>query len=109
VSVNAGAVLVGFCDVVGADGDEAAVAHLHLVMELDQTLRLPPVFRTEASTAEDEDRGILSLQFGEFAAFRSVIGKLIVGKDGAWHHVGSHLKFSGSCSVYDGCGWVSEA
>ena len=35
----------------------------------------------ETSTAEDENHGMLSLQFGELPAFCDVIGELIVGED----------------------------
>jgi hypothetical protein len=34
------------------------------------------------------------LEFGELPAFRGVIGKLIVGEDGAWNNVRSHMKTS---------------
>ena len=43
VSVNAGAVLVGFCDVVGVDGDEAAVADFDLAVEFDEKFGLAAV------------------------------------------------------------------
>jgi hypothetical protein len=32
------------------------------------------------------------LKFGELPPFRGVVGKLIIGKDSPWNHVGSHLK-----------------
>jgi hypothetical protein len=44
------------------------------------------------------------LQFGEFAAFRSVIGKLIVWERGAGNDVGSHVNTSGSWMRVEGFG-----
>ena len=38
VGADAGAKFIGLGDAVGADGDEAAVAYLHLAMELDEEL-----------------------------------------------------------------------
>jgi len=47
-------------------------------MQFNKPFRLAPVFRTETATAEDENHGMLPLQFGEFPVFRRVVGKLIV-------------------------------
>src|SRR5437868_13456372 len=52
---------------------------------------LPAVLRTETSAAEDENHRILSLQFGKLSAFRSVVGKLVVGEDSAGNYVRSHM------------------
>jgi hypothetical protein len=92
VSADAGAVLVGERDVVGADGDETAVANFYFAVELDEELGLAAVFGAEASAAEDEDHGLLRLQLGELAAFRGVIGELVVGKERAGDNVGSHVR-----------------
>ena len=35
---------------------------------------------------------MLSLQFGELPTFRGVIGKLVVGEDGPWNNVRSHIQ-----------------
>ena len=35
---------------------------------------------------------MLALQFGELAAFRRVIGKFVVGENGPWNYVRSHMK-----------------
>jgi hypothetical protein len=64
VSADAGAVLVGERDVVGADGDEAAVANFHFVVELEEEFGLAAVFGAEASATEDEDHGMRPLQPG---------------------------------------------
>jgi hypothetical protein len=63
-------------------------------MELNQSFRLPTILGAEPSTAEDENHRMWPLQFGELPAFRSMIGKLIVGKDRSGHDVSSHMKFS---------------
>ena len=60
--VDAGAILVGFEEVVGANGDEAAVADFHLAMELDQIFGLAAVLRAKASAAEDEDHRVGALE-----------------------------------------------
>src|ERR1700719_5038847 len=62
VRVDAGAILVGFEEVVGANGDEAAVADFHLAMELDQIFGLAAVLRAKASAAEDEDHRVGALR-----------------------------------------------
>ena len=59
-------------------------------MELNKPFSLPAVLGAETSAAEDENHGMLSLQFGELPAFRGVVGKLIVGKDRPWNNVRSH-------------------
>jgi hypothetical protein len=51
-----------------------------------------PVFRTVASTTEHENHRMLSLQFGEPPAFRSVVGKLIIGEHRSWKDVRSDTK-----------------
>ena len=48
-------------------------------MELNQPFSLSAVFRAVTAAAEDEDHGMLSLQFGELPAFRDVVGKLAAG------------------------------
>jgi hypothetical protein len=73
VSADSGPVFVGLGDAVGADGDETAVAYLHLAMELDEELRLPAIFGTEASAAQDEHHRVLSLQLRELAASCCVV------------------------------------
>ena len=88
------AIFIGLGDIVGADRDKPAIAHLHLPMEFDKPFGLPAVLRAETSAAEDENHGIWSLQLGELPTFRGVVGKLIVGEDGPWNHVGSHVNSS---------------
>ena len=46
---DASAELVGLDQVVGRNGDQAAVANLHFAMELQEPFVLPPVFWTETS------------------------------------------------------------
>src|SRR5262249_48300178 len=67
-----------------------AVSNLKLAMEFNKPLSLPAILWAETSTAEDKNHWMLSLQFREFPAFRCVIGKLIIGEDSSWNHVGSH-------------------
>jgi hypothetical protein len=61
-------------------------------MEFKQHFSLPPVLGAETATAEDEDHGVLALQFGELPAFRRVVGKFVVGEGGPWNNVRSHMK-----------------
>jgi hypothetical protein len=58
-------------------------------MEFNQAFSLPAVLGTETSAAEDENHGILSLQFGELPAFCGMVGKFIVGKARPRDHVSS--------------------
>jgi hypothetical protein len=64
-------------------------------MELDKQFGLAAVFGTETSPAEDEDHRIRSLQFGELATFRGVVGKLVVREDCPGNNVISHKDSSG--------------
>jgi hypothetical protein len=73
VGTDSGPVFVGLRDAVRADGDETAVAYLHLAMELDEKLRLTAIFGTETSAAQDEHHRVLSLQLGEPAASCCVV------------------------------------
>jgi hypothetical protein len=59
-------------------------------MEFNKPLSLPAVLGAETSAAEDENHGMLPLQFGELPAFRGVVGKLIVGEDSPWNNLRSH-------------------
>ena len=88
--VDAGPVLVRRNQIVRADGDEAAIADLHLAMELNQALRLPAVFRAVSSAAEHHDHRVGSLQIGKLAALGRVIGQFVIGKNGARYDVCSH-------------------
>src|SRR5262249_37071871 len=94
VSADSGTVFVGLGDVVGANRDEPAVGNFELAMEFHEQFRLAAVLGAEASAAEDENHGMRSLQLGELAAPRGVIGKLVVGKNGAGNNVRSHGKTS---------------
>ena len=78
-----------------------AIADLNLTMKLNKPFMLPAVLRAVASAAEDENHGILSLQFRELPAFRGVVGELIIGEDSPWDYVGSHMKSSSifSCTL----------
>jgi hypothetical protein len=72
---------------------------------LNKQFRLPAVLGAETSAAEDENHGMLCLQFGELPAFRGVIGKFIVGEDSPCNNVRSHVKTSGSWMHVDGAGF----
>jgi hypothetical protein len=63
-------------------------------MKLNKAFSLAAVLWAEASAAEHDNHRILPLQFGEFSMFPGVVGKLVVGEDSPWNHVGSHLKSS---------------
>jgi hypothetical protein len=63
-------------------------------MDFSKPFSLLAILGAETSTAENENYGMLSLQFGELSAFRSVVGKLIDGEDGGWNNVRSHGKSS---------------
>jgi hypothetical protein len=91
LGTDSAAVFVRLGDVVGADGNEAAVRDFKFAMELHEAFGLAAVLGAKATAAEDENHGMLALQFGEFAALRGVIGKFVVRKDGARNDVGSHL------------------
>jgi hypothetical protein len=96
VGVDAGAIFIRLGDIVGAYGHETAIGDFEFAMELDEEFGLAAVLGAETSAAEDEDHGVRALQFGEFAAFRSVIGKLVVWESGAGDDVGTHVNTSGS-------------
>jgi hypothetical protein len=94
VGADSGAIFIGLSDIVGADRGEPAIGNLKLTMELNQQFSLAAVLGAETSAAEDENHGMLCLQFGELAAFRGVVGKFIVGEDSSWNNVSSHRKTS---------------
>jgi hypothetical protein len=90
VSTNACTVLVRNSDVVCANGHETAISHFQFTMQLDEELCLPTILGTKTSAAEHENQGVLTLELGELAAFGSVVGKFVVGEEGAGHNIGSH-------------------
>ena len=51
VGADAGAIFIRLGDIVGADGDEAAVGDFEFAMKLDEEFSLATVFRAEASAA----------------------------------------------------------
>jgi hypothetical protein len=62
VSANSTAKLIRLGDIVSADRDKPAIADLELAMEFGEALMLSAVLGTVASTAEDENHRVLSLQ-----------------------------------------------
>jgi hypothetical protein len=90
VRADASAELVCFEQIVGRDGDQAAVADLHLAMQLQQPFVLPPVFRAETATCQHQHQRIPSLQLGQRAVRAAVVGELVVGKHRAGNDIGSH-------------------
>ena len=90
LGADAGAELVRLEQVVGRDRHQTAVADLHLAMELQEPLVLSPVLRTETAAGEHQHQRIASLQLRERAVLAAVVGKLVVGKDGAGNDVGPH-------------------
>jgi hypothetical protein len=91
VSADSGAIFIRLHNVVGADRDKSAIANLNLTMEFKKQLGLPAVLRAETAAAEDEHHGMLALQLGELPVFRRVVGKFVVGEDGPWNNVRSHM------------------
>src|SRR5262249_42098853 len=94
-------ILIRLRNIVRADRDEPAVANLDLAMKLNKPFSLPAVLGAEASPAQDKNHWMLSLQFGEFPAFCSVVGKLVVREDGSWNNVRTHKKSSTVIRVRD--------
>jgi len=94
VGADSAAIFIRLSDIVGADRDQPAIGNLELTMQCNQPFGLPAVLGAETSAAENENHGMLSLQFGELPAFRGVVGKLIVGEDSPWNNVRSHRKSS---------------
>ena len=70
--------------------DWPAAEWYDFTMKLNQAFMLPALLRAKPTAAEDKYHRIGSLQFRKLAAFRSVIGKLVVGEDSAWNNVRSH-------------------
>jgi hypothetical protein len=104
VGVDAGTIFIRLGDIVGAYGHETAIGDFEFAMELNEEFGLAAVLGAEASAAEDEDHGMRALEVGEFAAFRGLIGKLVVGESGAGNNVGSHVNTSGSWMRVEGLG-----
>ena len=74
VGADAAAILTGLGDIVGADGDQPAIRNFELTMELHKQFSLATVLGAEASAAEDENHGMLRLEFGELPAFGGMPG-----------------------------------
>src|SRR5207248_3579211 len=87
---DARAELIRLEQVVGGDRHETAVAHLHLVVELQEPFVLPSVFWTETSAGEHHHQRIASLQLRERAVLAALIRKLVVGKHRTGNDVGWH-------------------
>jgi hypothetical protein len=94
VGTDAASIFIRPSDIVGANRDKPAIGNLELTMKFNKPFMLPAVLGAETSAAEDENHGILSLQFGELSAFRRLVGKLVVGEDNSWNDVRSHMKSS---------------
>src|ERR1700716_4695695 len=71
---------------------EAAVAHLHLAMELQEPLVLPSFLWTKASAGEHQHERIALLQLRQRAVLAAVVRKLVVGKHCARGDVGPHRR-----------------
>ena len=92
VGADSTTIFIRLSNIVGANRDQPAISDLELPIEFHKAFRLPAVFGAEATAAQDEDHGMLSLQFGELPAFRGVVGKLIVGEDSPGNNGRSHKK-----------------
>jgi hypothetical protein len=102
VRAHSAAIFIGLGDIVGTDRDKAAIANLHLTMEVNQPFGLPAVLGAIPSPAEDQDHGMRTLQFGEFPVFSDVVRKLIVGEDRPWNDIWPHVKSSRSQPILSG-------
>src|SRR6266481_8442143 len=71
VGADAGAIFTRLSDIVGANGDKPAIGNLQLTIELDKQFCLPAVLGAETTATEDENHGMLSLQFGELLFLRA--------------------------------------
>ena len=63
VGADAAAIFTRLGDIVGTNGDQPAIANLEFAMEFHKPFRLSTVLGAETSAAEDENHGMLSLQF----------------------------------------------
>ena len=59
VRAHSAAIFIGLGDIVGTDRDKAAIANLHLTMEVNQPFGLPAVLGAVPSPAEDQNHGML--------------------------------------------------
>ena len=73
VGADSCAVFIRLRDIVGADRDQPAIGNLEFTMELNQPFRLSAVLGSVTAAAEDEDHGVVSLQFGELPAFGGML------------------------------------
>src|SRR5262249_11794302 len=94
VGADSAAVFIRLSDIVGANGDKSAIGDLELTMESNEPFGLPAVLGAETSSAQHQNHGMLSLQFGELPAFCGVVGEFIVGEDSPWNNVRSHWNTS---------------
>src|SRR5205807_2864345 len=76
--------------VVSGDRRDLGVGHGDLRVERGELLMLLVLLRAVMTAREREDQRIIALQRAELARRRGVIGQLVVGKNGAGHHVGTH-------------------
>jgi hypothetical protein len=92
VSTDSATIFIRLSDIIGANCDKPAIGNLELAVELNKPFSLPAVLGAVTSATEDENHGMLSLQFGELPAFRGVVRKLVIGEYSPWNNVRSHLK-----------------
>src|SRR5262249_7703006 len=85
--------------VVSRDGDETAIADLHLVVELQKPFVLAPVLGTKTAARKHQHQRIAALQLREIAVLAPLIRKLVVRKDRARNDVGSHRRAPSMWSV----------
>jgi hypothetical protein len=62
-----------------------------LTMEFKKPFSLSAVLGAETAAAEDEHHGMLALQLGQLPVFRRMVGKFVVGENGPWNNVRSHM------------------
>ncbi len=86
VRADPGSKLIRLGDVVRADRDQPAIAYFKLTVKLKKSFMLPVVLGTIAPAAENENHGMVFLQF------RGVVGQLVVRKDRSGNDVRSHGK-----------------
>jgi hypothetical protein len=91
VGANSTAKFIRLHDGVSSDCNESAICYLEFTVELNKTLMLSPLFWAEAAATEDKNHRIRPLEFRELPALGAVVGKLIIGEDGTWNNIISHL------------------
>ena len=90
VRADAGAELVALEQLVRADGDQLAVADLHLAVQLQQPLVLPAILGTEAAARQHDDHRVAPLDLGQLPDPAGVVRQRVVGEQASGENVRAH-------------------